>query len=556
MSSKQLSAFAIAMALLLGSNPEHIGAATIHVPADSPSIQAGIDAGSVGDTVLIAPGVYTGASNTAITFAGKDIVVMGSGVDATTLDCLDQAIPVVLFENGESRDAVLQDLTLRNNHFPYEPPGIRIQGSSPTLKNLHITDFDGAQWESFANYYHGAAIHCRDGSPRLEDVVVWDCRNAGALSIHGPAPVLENVVISGCHAHKTGAGGLDIVSDGAYIRNLIVRNCSAFDGGGAGVVCNGSMLFEDCRFEGNTQVDHLPVNYTNGAGGGMMCWGSPTIRRCEFVENSAQAGGGGIAIGALGSPLIEDVLFDRCDSGMGGGAVFVNEASPTFRRVTIAQSGLWFDTHIDNEPSAIICFDSSPVLDRVIIAHSDTGYGIWTDEFSLPALECCDLFANPTGNYGGAITDQTGVDGNISQDPLFCDPMGSDYAVDATSPCLPWNNDCGVQIGAYGWGCGVTQADTEVPAVPMQVANYPNPFNPSTEVRFVLPEASAVDVRIVDSSGREVRRLLDGSHRPVGVAQLTWDGRDDSGQPLPSGVYFCEVEAGEYRATRKMTLLK
>ncbi len=90
----------------------------------------------------------------------------------------------------------------------------------------------------------------------------------------------------------------------------------------------------------------------------------------------------------------------------------------------------------------------------------------------------------------------------------------------------------------------------------VEITCHPNPFNPSTELRFTLPDPAEVTLRILDTSGREVRHLLDDVHRSAGEVQLAWDGLDNSGQPLPSGVYFCEVEAGEYRATRKMTLLK
>ncbi len=83
----------------------------------------------------------------------------------------------------------------------------------------------------------------------------------------------------------------------------------------------------------------------------------------------------------------------------------------------------------------------------------------------------------------------------------------------------------------------------------------PNPFNPRVSLRFDLPRAAAVALQIHDLSGRRVRTLVEGRAEP-GAHILTWDGRDDSGRELGSGVYFCHMEAGAFRATRKLTLLK
>ncbi len=81
-------------------------------------------------------------------------------------------------------------------------------------------------------------------------------------------------------------------------------------------------------------------------------------------------------------------------------------------------------------------------------------------------------------------------------------------------------------------------------------SNYPNPFNPSTEIRFVLPEASAVSLVVYDVMGREVERLLDKTLE-AGYHEARWDATG-----LPSGVYLYRIEAGPFTQTRRMTLLK
>ncbi len=86
--------------------------------------------------------------------------------------------------------------------------------------------------------------------------------------------------------------------------------------------------------------------------------------------------------------------------------------------------------------------------------------------------------------------------------------------------------------------------------------NYPNPFNPHTTIRFDLPSSSAVFIRIFDANGRLVRTLIDGRKFPAGSREEEWNGKNDSGNPVPSGVYFCLLEAAGKTESRKMVMLR
>jgi hypothetical protein len=87
-------------------------------------------------------------------------------------------------------------------------------------------------------------------------------------------------------------------------------------------------------------------------------------------------------------------------------------------------------------------------------------------------------------------------------------------------------------------------------------ANTPNPFNPVTAIRFDLPRAGAVQLVVLDVNGRTVRKLVDGLHYEAGQQQVTWDGRNDQGTSVASGVYFYRIVASTFTATRRMVLLK
>jgi hypothetical protein len=87
------------------------------------------------------------------------------------------------------------------------------------------------------------------------------------------------------------------------------------------------------------------------------------------------------------------------------------------------------------------------------------------------------------------------------------------------------------------------------------LANYPNPFNAATSIGFSLDVESELSLRIFDTSGRSVRSLLVG-RRGAGSLQVTWDGRDDDGRQVSSGVYFYSLGSRGRRATRSMVLLR
>ncbi len=85
--------------------------------------------------------------------------------------------------------------------------------------------------------------------------------------------------------------------------------------------------------------------------------------------------------------------------------------------------------------------------------------------------------------------------------------------------------------------------------------NYPNPFNPSTLIRFDLPQKSTVKLQVYDILGRPVRTLVSGELE-AGAHSVQWDGRNDRGERVGTGIYFYRLEAGTYVKTMKMMLVK
>jgi hypothetical protein len=85
--------------------------------------------------------------------------------------------------------------------------------------------------------------------------------------------------------------------------------------------------------------------------------------------------------------------------------------------------------------------------------------------------------------------------------------------------------------------------------------NYPNPFNVETRIVYQLPERSHVKLTLHDLMGREVK-ILANEEREAGTHQVEWDGRDVRGNPLPSGIYIYSLQAGSFRSSKKLLLVK
>ncbi len=107
---------------------------------------------------------------------------------------------------------------------------------------------------------------------------------------------------------------------------------------------------------------------------------------------------------------------------------------------------------------------------------------------------------------------------------------------------------------------GTTDVNDEsaLTGVPAQFAleqNYPNPFNPETTIRFSLPNASQVKLEIFNMLGQRVRSLVNGQLN-AGIHTAKWDGRDDFGQSLSSGIYFYRIEADRFASTKRMVFMR
>ncbi|MCK9996252.1 MAG: T9SS type A sorting domain-containing protein [Candidatus Krumholzibacteria bacterium] len=118
-----------------------------------------------------------------------------------------------------------------------------------------------------------------------------------------------------------------------------------------------------------------------------------------------------------------------------------------------------------------------------------------------------------------------------------------------------------VQIGrSEASGCldpSGTPEDINLPVTGIGLLqNAPNPFNPQTTIAFEIPEQAAVSLQVFDVSGRLVRVLIDNEIVAGGRQETVWNGRDDTGRNVATGVYFYRLETGQWSKMKRMALIK
>lgn len=139
------------------------------------------------------------------------------------------------------------------------------------------------------------------------------------------------------------------------------------------------------------------------------------------------------------------------------------------------------------------------------------------------------------------------------------------WAPDITVPAIPWlemhwpigapketqSFDLSFVVTAGPYVVGVGNGN---PLYRLE-QNVPNPFNPITTIRYTLPEPSDVELAVFSVDGKLIRVLESGS-KPSGTFESRWDGRDQAGRSVASGVYFYRLKAGSFVQTKKMVLIK
>jgi hypothetical protein len=250
------------------------------------------------------------------------------------------------------------------------------------------------------------------------------------------------------------------------------------------------------------------------------------------------------------------------------------------------QTGVWTDIgytqSVYTSKIEAMQFIPTPLaMDLQVDYSTQTGTGtVHVDAIATEAVYFTDLYLRvgiiESGvNYGAKVYNQ------ILRDYLP-GPAGISFSI-AEGDTFSHSEDFVIQSGWNAANCSIvafvqndsermvvqcvqdpvtvgTPVDSETPAggLPERCQlyqNYPNPFNANTEIRYQTPTDGHVTLRIFNTLGQEVRTLVDAD-QAASWYDVIWDGRDNVGGAVASGLYFCRLQAGEFSRTVKMVLMR
>ncbi|UCF06036.1 MAG: right-handed parallel beta-helix repeat-containing protein [bacterium] len=213
-----------------------------------------------------------------------------------------------------------------------------------------------------------------------------------------------------------------------------------------GILCTG--VDNTTRIEGVT-ITH-GVFDERGKAADIFCedGAAPVIQRCNIVVNAGDGIGVGLTGTAPSSPTIRDCIIAYNSWIIAKGVACGAYSDITIIGCTIVRNGA---------EGIRLTSNSTAVIQNSIIVFNDD-WGVSCDDSSEALLMCCDVFGNTGGDWGGCLSDQPGLNGNIAVDPSFCDIDGYDLGLLPDSPCIEGNHPAGAAcslIGALSEGCGV-----------------------------------------------------------------------------------------------------
>lgn len=557
----------------------------INVPIDQATIQQGINVASNGDTILVQPETYVENIN----FNGKNIVVGSLFLTTQDTTYISQTVidgnhngSVIIFENGEDTTTVLCGFTLTNGtgtywtDTGYSGGAIYCRDSNPCLINLVIN-------ANTSDYGGGICIR-EHSSPNLENVTLSRnsaIENGGGIYIHNSNPSLLNIFVIRNTADV--GGGICLYGSNATFENIIISNNVASGDQGA---CGGLL----CSYNCNLSLVNVTVteNTASSVYNGIGCAENTNLNVINSIlwNNSSQE----IYFPDWGSPNSVTITYSNLKGGEAG--ILTNNNGNVN----------WLDGNMDTDP----LFVDSTSGDFHI---QDSSYCIGAGVDSMQINDTwyyappTDIEGNPRPNPASSNPDM-GAYENTRAEPLPVELSSFAVSIIENKVKLQWittteTNNYGFKIErseGLSWitigfveGNGTTtqpqnyefvddllnvkadihfvhyrlkQIDTDGSFEYSQVVtvnlklplkfellqNYPNPFNPLTQIKYTLPKAGHITLRIYNIAGQEIETLIN-TFQTAGEHQVKWMVKG-----LSSGIYFYRLQAGDYSETKKLIL--
>ncbi len=252
---------------------------------------------------------------------------------------------------------------------------------------------------------------------------------------------------------------------------------------------------------------------------------------------------------------VNNALLDYGYSGQGNVSgfqiSFISKNVPPSKNLVLplTMGTSWTEDYVKRDSTIITALPTNVSVTKIHDENVVDAYGNMTlpGGITVPALR----IKTDTKTY-----EQTGSSVYYTRtiSYIFLSTGGTQLTVDAADTTSP--NTGVIKVSSISFIIsgitGVKQADNTIPGNFNLEQNYPNPFNPATEIKYSIPASSGglVTLKIYDMLGREVATLVNGE-KPAGTYGVTWNAVN-----MPSGVYFYQLKAGSFSATKKLMLLK
>jgi hypothetical protein len=403
--------------------------------------------------------------------------------------------------------------------LPYGVGGaIFIENASPLISHCAI---DSCEASSYGNLWDGGgAICCIGGSPVIRANRITNCRamafctgGGGAISFRESDIVITDNIIQGCSAHGLGGGIAGIDSKVEISRNVIFE-CSGFHyAGGIGLKtgCSGR-IFDNLIVE-NEVLDCC-------GGGIYLASDSVEVAFCTIAFNSVPEGyygrGGGLYVSGDPQPVIRNCIF--WGNTVGDVSEQIHPENLNNVDYCDVEGGYPGSGNFDLDPYFV-----------------EAAGGVMHPGYYLSAIAAGQGFNSPCIDAGDCSAVAAGLEDRTTR---------TDSVPDADV----------VDLGYHHAVTAVTAAE-RLPIPVFLAQNYPNPFNPGTTIRFDIPDERRVRLTVHDVSGRLIAVLLD-CLLPRGRHEVEWNGANQNGTRVGSGVYFYTIEASNIWLTKKMVLLR
>jgi flagellar hook capping protein FlgD len=306
---------------------------------------------------------------------------------------------------------------------------------------------------------------------------------------------------------------------------------------------------------------------------------------------------------------IENLTLRNGSDPLFAGAVYCYKSSPVFNKIILANSVVNNPEPGQSARGGIIYLisGSNAIFTNVTFVDNDvlnspngcTLYSISSNPIIInsifwnqSSIEICTIFDDSFGDdssivitYSNLKNGESGIvnegsnlyflDGNINIDPLFSDQTQQNYSLQTNSPCIDTGTayydyegeilidlneeeyyGSAPDMGAFEWQ-GVDVEDEIILILrETRISNYPNPFNPSTTISFSLPEECVVNLSVYNLKGQKIKTLAQNEYTK-GTHSIVWNGTDDSGEFVSTGIYCYKLNVnGETEAFKKCLLLK